>query len=285
MSFEPLRPRAEPPHSLCRFVFGKLNMLHPFTMSRGTADGTRNSGATGSTLRVDLPKPLLRWHDRRRQSVQAGHRQGVLFQLVIVRGLLAGCGLASAPKDSARIAGGFASGFSIFRLSISPDGCGVPRDTTAASLIQPPSGSILVGGSLLNWVSSRGSKSGHCGRHRSQPAVGRADERSDPHPLGYRSGRSRAAEQLLPLVYDELRRLAGAETGRGRRWGKRCKRDTSCMRRISAWLGIRPRQRARVEQPRPASLLQLPKRCAGYFVDQARHKQPRKPVATGDGSR
>ena len=33
-------------------------------------------------------------------------------------------------------------------------------------------------------------------------------ERRDPHPLGHRAGRPQAAEQLLPLVYDELRKLA-----------------------------------------------------------------------------
>ena len=34
------------------------------------------------------------------------------------------------------------------------------------------------------------------------------DDRSDPNPLGDRGGRPGATEQLLPLVYDELRKLA-----------------------------------------------------------------------------
>ena len=35
-----------------------------------------------------------------------------------------------------------------------------------------------------------------------------SDERRDPHPLGDRARRPTAAEQLLPLVYEELRKLA-----------------------------------------------------------------------------
>ena len=43
----------------------------------------------------------------------------------------------------------------------------------------------------------------------------RCHERRDPHPLGDRAGRPEAAEQLLPLVYDELRKLAAPEAGPG----------------------------------------------------------------------
>ena len=40
-------------------------------------------------------------------------------------------------------------------------------------------------------------------------AVGsRADDRRGPHPPAIEQGDPRAAHQLLPLVYDELRKLA-----------------------------------------------------------------------------
>ena len=40
--------------------------------------------------------------------------------------------------------------------------------------------------------------------------VAQADERRHPHPLGHRAGRPPGGRQLLPLVYDELRKLAAA---------------------------------------------------------------------------
>ena len=47
-------------------------------------------------------------------------------------------------------------------------------------------------------------------RGRRDLMVAQGDERRHPHPLGHRAGRPQAAEQLLPLVYDELRKLAAA---------------------------------------------------------------------------
>ena len=52
-----------------------------------------------------------------------------------------------------------------------------------------------------------------------------AVERGDPH----------AAEQLLPLVYDELRKLAAARHGAGDRRGRRCSRPPWSTRRTCGW--------------------------------------------------
>ena len=43
-----------------------------------------------------------------------------------------------------------------------------------------------------------------------------------------------AAEQLLPLVYEELRKLAAAKMAHEKP-GKRCRPQRWCMRRTSGW--------------------------------------------------
>ena len=49
------------------------------------------------------------------------------------------------------------------------------------------------------------------------------------------SGDPAAAEQLLPLVYDELRKLAGGASWPTRSRGRRCRRRRWCMRRTCGW--------------------------------------------------
>ena len=46
--------------------------------------------------------------------------------------------------------------------------------------------------------------------------VAQGHERGHPHPLRDRQGDSSAAGQLLPLVYDELRKLAAQKLARER---------------------------------------------------------------------
>ena len=49
------------------------------------------------------------------------------------------------------------------------------------------------------------------------------------------SGDPSAAEQLLPLVYDELRKLAAAQAGPGEAGADACRPRRWCMRRIFGW--------------------------------------------------
>ena len=50
-------------------------------------------------------------------------------------------------------------------------------------------------------------------------------------------GDPQAAEKLLPLVYDELRKLAAARLARRSR-GRRCRRRPWCTRRICGWWDV-----------------------------------------------
>ena len=79
---------------------------------------------------------------------------------------------------------------------------------------------------LEPWTLARPSASPRSSRIKEAPAIGRVrgangwpdgtarHERSDPHPFGDRAGRSPGRRQLLPLVYDELRKLAAQKLAR-----------------------------------------------------------------------
>ena len=95
-------------------------------------------------------------------------------------------------------------------------------------------------------------------------------------------GDPRAAEQLLPLVYDELRRLAAQKLARETP-GKRCKRRLSFMRRISAWSAVRRRRRRRRGTAAGHFFAAAAEAMRRILVDQARHKRTAK--AGGDRQR
>ena len=70
--------------------------------------------------------------------------------------------------------------------------------------ILPNAGRLRSGGSDYPIGGRPAQRAGH----RISPPADLGDERRHAHPLGHRAGRPEAAEQLLPLVYDELRKLA-----------------------------------------------------------------------------
>ena len=71
-----------------------------------------------------------------------------------------------------------------------------------------------------------------------------------------------AAEQLLPLVYDELRKLAGAKLAMRSR-DRRCRRRHWCMRRTSGWWTWR---RLSTGTRVATSLLLLLRQCGGFSL-------------------
>ena len=97
-------------------------------------------------------------------------------------------------------------------------------------------------------------------------------------------GDPRAAEQLLPLVYDELRRLAAQKLQRETP-GQTLQATALVHEAYLRLVGDSPEATAPEWNSRGHFFAAAAEAMRRILVDQARHKQRRKPVATGDGSR
>ena len=75
------------------------------------------------------------------------------------------------------------------------------------------------------------------------------------------SGDPSAAEQLLPLVYEELRKLAAAKLAQEKP-GRRCRRRRWCMRPTCGWWMSR---RPSIGTAAGTSLALPPKRCGEFW--------------------
>ena len=81
-------------------------------------------------------------------------------------------------------------------------------------------------------------------------------------------GDGQAAEKLLPLVYDELRKLA-AEKMAHEKPGRRSKPRPWSTRRISGWWTSTEQ---RLGEPPPFLRSPRPRPCGGFLIENARRK-------------